>query len=241
MKKSILLLTSAIILMSSSLQVMATEEISAIEEGIVIEETVATEVRVVASYDIAYPENENSLHNVKTACDYINGYILPENAVFSYNDVVGNRTKERGFVNATSFENGRVTTSLGGGVCGPSSALYNCALAIGADVKEQYNHSLEVGYVPAGLDAAVVWGYKDFKFKNPYNTPLVISATYNDETKLYNITLTANVAEQTVNNVPRVETLGNQKYVVYLDSYENDQLIETVQIGVSSYKGVYTD
>jgi hypothetical protein len=50
---------------------------------------------VVASYDIAYPENENSLHNVKTACDYLNGYILPENAVFSYNDVVGNRTKER--------------------------------------------------------------------------------------------------------------------------------------------------
>jgi hypothetical protein len=35
MKKSILLITSAIILMSSSLQVMATEEISAIEESIV--------------------------------------------------------------------------------------------------------------------------------------------------------------------------------------------------------------
>jgi vancomycin resistance protein YoaR len=84
-------------------------------------------------------------------------------------------------------------------------------------------------------------GLQDFKFKNPYNTPLVISATYNDETKLYTITLTANVAEQTVNNVPRVESLGNQKYVVYLESYENDQLIETIQIGVSRYKGVYTD
>lgn len=224
MRKLFILLT-AILLMGTAVDVSAMEE---------------TEVRVVATYDIAYPENENSLHNVKVACDYLNGYILPEFAEFSYNAVVGNRTKERGFVNATSFANGRVVSSIGGGVCGPSSALYNCALSIGADITERYNHSLEVGYVPAGLDAAVAWGYKDFKFKNPFNTPIVISATYNDETEIYNITLTANVVEQIVERVPRVEVVGKQKYEVFLDSYRNGELVETTRVGVSRYKGVYT-
>ena len=127
MKKTFLLLTAAIILIGSSKQVMATENVTT--ENVTTENE-ETNVRVVATYDIAYPENENSLQNVKIACDYLNGFILPENAVFSYNDVVGNRTKERGFVNAISFESGRVVSSIGGGVCGPSSALYNCALRI---------------------------------------------------------------------------------------------------------------
>lgn len=236
MKKTFLLLTAAIILIGSSKQVMATENVTT--ENVTTENE-ETNVRVVATYDIAYPENENSLQNVKIACDYLNGFILPENAVFSYNDVVGNRTKERGFVNAISFESGRVVSSIGGGVCGPSSALYNCALRIGAEVTEVYNHSLEVGYVPAGLDAAVVWGVKDFKFKNPYNTPIVISATYNDETRLYNITLTANVKEQTTERISRVENTGKQSYEVYIDSYENGILKETAYVGKSVYKGSY--
>ena len=46
------------------------------------------------------------------------------------------------------------------------------------EVLERANHSLEVSYVPLGMDATAAWGALDFKFKNSTNYPIKIQSSY---------------------------------------------------------------
>lgn len=128
--------------------------------------------------------------NVKLALEKINGYELNPLQVFSFNEVVGPRTKERGFKTAKVFEGGKVVEDLGGGICQVSSTLYQAALSAGLKVTESHRHSLPIKYIPKGMDATVVYGFKDLKFVN--NTPdklLIEGLVANDEVlvKIYKI------------------------------------------------------
>ncbi|NCB29113.1 MAG: hypothetical protein EOM63_05055, partial [Clostridia bacterium] len=60
-------------------------------------------------------------NNVRLASAYINGTILNPGERFSYNDIVGERTTERGFKPAGAYVAGKLLDEVGGGVCQPSS------------------------------------------------------------------------------------------------------------------------
>ena len=47
------------------------------------------------------------------------------------------------------------------------------------DITERYNHQFLTSYVKEGRDATVVYGVKDFKFKNNRNLPIKIETTVN--------------------------------------------------------------
>jgi vancomycin resistance protein YoaR len=104
--------------------------------------------------------------NIRLAAKMIDGTILAPGGVFSFNGVVGERTRERGFQEAGVYMNGRVDTGIGGGICQVSTTLYNAVLFANLEVLERSNHSLTVPYVPLSRDAAVSWGAQDFKFRN---------------------------------------------------------------------------
>ncbi|MDF2597073.1 MAG: hypothetical protein K0R69_3414, partial [Clostridia bacterium] len=104
--------------------------------------------------------------NIRLAAKIIDGTILPPGTTFSFNEVVGERTEEKGFKEAGVYINGKVDTGIGGGICQVSTTLYNSVLLADLFVKERSNHSLTVPYVPLSRDAAVSWGTQDFKFTN---------------------------------------------------------------------------
>ncbi len=110
--------------------------------------------------------NSPRVHNIKLASENINGTILSPGEVFSFNNIVGERTKERDFKEAGVYVNGKVSEGLGGGICQVSTTLYNAVLYSDLEIVERSNHSLTVPYVPLSRDATVSWGYKDLKFKN---------------------------------------------------------------------------
>ena len=112
--------------------------------------------------------------NVELASKLINGTVLAPGEVFSYNDVVGERTAERGFKNAQIYVQSKVVEGLGGGICQVSSTLYNAVLYADLEVVERRWHSLPVTYVPLGQDATVAFGYIDFKFKNDRDYPIEV-------------------------------------------------------------------
>jgi vancomycin resistance protein YoaR len=112
------------------------------------------------------PGNAPRSSNIKLAAKSIAGTILPPGAVFSFNEVVGQRTEEKGFKEAGVYINGKVDTGIGGGICQVSTTLYNTVLLADLLVMERSNHSLTVPYVPLSRDAAVSWGSQDFKFSN---------------------------------------------------------------------------
>lgn len=114
--------------------------------------------------------------NIRLAADKLNGSIIEAGKTLSFNDIVGARVKERGFLPAKIIENGEFTEGVGGGVCQVSTTLYNAALLSGMKIKEYHPHSLSVGYVPPSRDAMVSGSYFDLKITNPYDCPLYIRA-----------------------------------------------------------------
>ena len=117
--------------------------------------------------------------NLAIASQKINGLIIPPNGKFSFNKVVGERSRANGFKEAGVISQGRVIPGLGGGICQVSTTLYRAVLLSGAKINERHNHSIYDGieYAERGLDAAVAWGYKDFKFTNGLNLPILITST----------------------------------------------------------------
>lgn len=134
--------------------------------------------QTLAKYTTIYDAgNTNRSHNIALAAKTINGTILMPGETFSYNGVLGNTNKEKGYKLGTAYVGGKVVESYGGGICQVSSTLYNSVLYANLEIVERYNHSYVVSYVPAGRDATVAYGGKDFKFKNTRNYPVKIVAS----------------------------------------------------------------
>lgn len=118
--------------------------------------------------------NANRAVNMRLSVSKINGKILLPGDVFSFNDVVGPRTADRGYKSANSYIGGKIVQDIGGGICQVSTTLYNSTLKSDLETVFRSNHMFTVGYVPFGQDAAVSYDSTDFKFKNNTNMPIKI-------------------------------------------------------------------
>lgn len=121
--------------------------------------------------------NRSRSNNVALAAKNINGTILLPGEEFSYNKSVGPRTYDRGFKDASVYENNKQVDGVGGGICQTSSTLYAAVLYANLQVVERHEHSLEVHYAPLGMDATVAWGSLDFRFKNNTDHPIKVNAS----------------------------------------------------------------
>ena len=105
------------------------------------------------------------ISNVRLAAQHCNGTVLLADGVFSYNDVVGQRTAARGFQKAGAYLNGVTVQELGGGVCQVSSTLYSATVLANLEIVQRQNHTYESTYIPLGMDATVSWGGPNYQFK----------------------------------------------------------------------------
>ncbi len=99
----------------------------------------------------------------------------------------GERTISAGYKEADIYENGQVVKGLGGGICQISTTLFNAALFANLEIIELYNHQFVPSYVNAGRDATVVYGVKDFKFKNSRNYAIKLTCSVQNGTATFNI------------------------------------------------------
>ncbi len=127
--------------------------------------------------------------NVKLAANSFNNYVLNAGEVFSYNGVVGQRTKAKGYKEAPAYVQGQTVNEVGGGVCQPSSTLYLASLRSNMQITERYAHRYVPAYIPAGMDATVSWGGPDYKFTNNTLYPVKIKTSYNSSNGYLTVTL----------------------------------------------------
>jgi len=125
--------------------------------------------------------------NIELATKKINGTIVMPGETFSFNQVVGPRTKEDGFKEAGTYVGNKVEPGIGGGVCQVSTTLYRAVMRANIRSTERTNHSMAVGYATPGLDATVVYGYLDYKFKNTYDFPIYIQGVTGGKVVTYNV------------------------------------------------------
>ncbi len=115
--------------------------------------------------------------NIAIAARTINNTVILPGETFSYNKILGNTTKEKGYQLGTAYVGGKVVPAYGGGICQVSTTLYNAAIYANLEIIERYNHSYSVSYVSGSRDATVSYGGKDFKFKNSRTYPIKIVAS----------------------------------------------------------------
>ena len=138
---------------------------------------------------------DNRINNVQLASSKIDGTILYPGDLFSYNEVVGTRTTEAGFLPAPAYVDGDVKDEIGGGACQVSSTLYAATLFAFLETVERTNHYFPVHYMQLGTDATVTipdagGNVMDLKFRNSRNYPikLVAYSTVDEENYQRNLT-----------------------------------------------------
>lgn len=114
--------------------------------------------------------------NIEVAAQRLDGAIVLPGALFSFNQIVGERSERNGFHESFQILKGEMVRGMGGGTCQVSSTLHAAAFQAGVDVVERLPHSRPLGYIPLGLDSTVVWPSVDFKFRNPWAFPVVLRA-----------------------------------------------------------------
>ena len=137
---------------------------------------------VLGTYTAKSGSSYNRDINLKLSCEAIDGTILYPGDVFSYNDALGERTPEKGYKPADSYEGSKTVQTYGGGICQASSSLYYCTLIADLEIVKRSNHGFVSSYMPYGMDATVAWGGPDFQFRNSTNYPIRIDAEANGGT-----------------------------------------------------------
>ena len=179
------------------------------------------------AFSSPYVVNSNRTNNLTLACEAINGTILNPGEVFSFNNVVGERTAAKGYLPATVYSGGQSLEELGGGVCQVASTIYYCTLHLNMEQIERQPHQFAVTYVDFGMDATVYWGHIDYQFRNTLSNPVMILA--NTENGHVNISFMG---------VPDTDNYVKMSYVI-LETYpwqEVKEVDETLPVGHSEVK-----
>lgn len=181
--------------------------------------------------------NENRATNIEVASKKTSDILLMPGEEFSYNDTTGKRIAANGYKDAPVIINGKLEQDVGGGVCQVSSTMFNSVMYSGLEVTSRRNHSLKISYLPIGQDAMVSDGGSDFRFKNPYSSPIYIKNVVSDgvlTSRIYgNINdkknITIKVEPYKENNLDAAKT-----YIEIRD--KNGNVAETRYVGKSVYK-----
>jgi vancomycin resistance protein YoaR len=126
--------------------------------------------------------SSNRIHNVHLMADYIDGTIVRPGERFSFNESVGPRTEERGFLEGQMIIGSLLVPSIGGGVCQTATTLFNNAFELGLPITERHNHGFYISHYPLGRDATVSWGGPDLGFENDLDHAVLIKSSYTDST-----------------------------------------------------------
>lgn len=214
----------------------------------------------IASYTTWFDAaNIERTANVRLAAEALDGALIEPGKIISFNEIVGERTGDKGYQDALIVVNGEFVPGLGGGICQVSSTLYNAGLLANLGIAERSNHGLAVAYVPLGQDATVVYGALDLKLTNNTGSYLLLRSKisngsvtiefYGKSTPGQEVVITNNV-EQVIpfeTEIIQDSTLAPGTQIVKQNGQNgyvatatrvikvNGQVVETQSLGKSSY------
>ncbi|MBU5669384.1 VanW family protein [Peptoniphilus sp. MSJ-1] len=195
--------------------------------------------KVLGEFETDYSTSTNNRkENVKLSASKFDNLKLEPNQEISFNDQIGDITVEEGFKTATVIVSGEYESGVGGGVCQVSTTLYNSLILSDLEIVERHNHSRPISYVELGTDAAVVKGYKDLKFKNNTNHPILIVASADGKKLNFKVLGNSQDRDYEVKIIPeRKGVISPQVKTKYSDKmYEGDSKVE--QSGSRGYSYV---
>jgi vancomycin resistance protein YoaR len=159
--------------------------------------------------------SSNRIFNVHLMARILDGQIIKPGTTWSFNQAVGPRTAQRGFLEGQAIENGQLVPSIGGGVCQVATTVYNAAFLAGLPIITRTNHSFYISHYPLGMDATVADGGPDLVFRNDLGKPILIRTSYTDQTLtvgFYSAPSGRTVRSQTSTETGQTQPVTEYKY-----------------------------
>ena len=193
---------------------------------------------VLATFKQNVEANNNLVSNIQKVLKVLNGMILKSGDSFSFNTLVGATTQGSGYKPYSQFVGTVFTEDVyGGGIDQVASALYACALQAELEVLERHAHAYAPSFTQPGLDADILWGSMDLRFKNTTTAPVRIIAEYENgvltvsfvgtETRSYTVELVVE-KDAIFKPVTLIQTMPENNKSGYTDG----QIVET---GITGY------
>ncbi len=132
----------------------------------------------VSSFTTYYIPGEPRVHNIHLAADTVNNTVVEPGHTFSENAALGQRTPQKGYVEAPVEVEDGFTNDYGGGISQLSTTLFNAVFFGGYVDVDHSPHHYYVSRYPLGREATIVWPYVDLKFRNDTKHGVLIRATY---------------------------------------------------------------
>lgn len=132
---------------------------------------------LMGSFSTEYADSaEGRAANLANGARLINNAVIYPGEVFSAYEYLAPFTGKNGYYVAGAYSKGKVIDSVGGGACQVTTTLYNAVLEAELEIVERQAHSMTISYVGLSRDAAIAGTYKDLKFKNNTDVPILIQA-----------------------------------------------------------------
>lgn len=120
----------------------------------------------MAGYRTYYSGTPDRITNLKLGVQALDDTLVPPGGTFSLNDVIGERTVERGYRPAPVIIGNEYAEEVGGGTSQVATTVFNAAWEAGLNITERHPHSLYISRYQLGRDATVYWPSLDLKFEN---------------------------------------------------------------------------
>lgn len=124
-------------------------------------------------------------HNIGVGLSKFNGHLIPKDAVFSFNEVLGPVDGSTGYWKELVIMGEHTLPEYGGGLCQVSTTAYRGVWEYGFPIVNRRNHSFAVSYyAPNGTDATIYPPHTDMKFLNDSPGALLMQ-TYQEGDRAY--------------------------------------------------------
>ncbi len=134
----------------------------------------------ISSFTTYYQPGQPRVSNIKLASRIINGTYIRPGEQFSMNGVLGQRTPEKGYIEAGIIRDGRAATQYGGGISQVSTTIFNAAFFSGMQLDAWTPHYYYISRYPEGREATISWPDLHNKFTNVTDGGVLIQVSATD-------------------------------------------------------------
>lgn len=118
--------------------------------------------------------------NIQLMADTIDGAIVGPGETFGINEYVGERTLEKGYLDAGTIIRGEIVETVGGGVSQFATTLYNTVFWGGYEDVQHRPHSFYFSRYPEGIESTVSFPQPEMAFRNDTDRSIMIKTSYTD-------------------------------------------------------------
>jgi len=135
----------------------------------------APRLSLASTFTTYYPPSGSRHANISTGASQFDGVVVMPGQTFSFWELLGPVTVERGYAYAGAIINNRSDENvIGGGLCQVSTTIFNAVSQQGYEIVERHAHGYYIDRYPIGYDAAVFEPGVDFKWRNDTANPVFI-------------------------------------------------------------------